>query len=283
MTSPSLPPLPSSSPCSEQEAEELILTLSFLEKEIQITIKREEDSSPIYEKEISLDYPSSVSLSQQISDFIYASPFLTFNYKKVFIRFSASDILAIPSTLSDEEKNAYWLATIGKSSTDSYLGSFGVSPLAEVLLLTSWDKESYNFLRRTYIGSIVETLSATALSKAYKESLRERGRVAYLLLDSSFLELIFFYRGELLFFNRFERLPFADLPERARMIQQILFYWSAMCKAHSIDSVVGDSLKIVLPQESFSNKDFRQELEEGLNETFASMGVNLSYLAYTTL
>ena len=268
-------------PYKEEDSIRFTLTLTFLEEGLLVVTRNEQEV--VYTTSISYPLTCDINLSSVLGELVYSYPFLTFNYKKILLRFFPTERVVVPTALTDPQKDPFWLATVAFPLEGSYVGTFEVDASKDECVIATWDKESFSFLRRTYSGVLPLPLTVLSLSTLQKESLIKNHRVVHILVDKSRLELSMWQKGELRFTNSFERHSYTNLSSEASLQQQVLFYWTAMCKSLQIDNVVEDEVKLFLPPKNFIVQEALSVLQENFIAIFAEMGVVFSIHSYTDL
>ena len=274
--SPSIP-----APYKEEDSIRFTLSLTFLEEGLLVVTRDEQEV--VYTTCISYPLPCDTNLSSILGELVYSYPFLTFNYKKILLRFFPTERVVVPTVLTDPQKDPFWLATVATPLEGTYVGTFEVDTSQDQCVIATWDKESFSFLRRTYSGVLPLPLTVLSLSSLQKESLIKKHRVVHILVDKSRLELSMWQKGELLFTNCFERHSYTNLSSEESLQQQVLFYWTAMCKSLQIDNVVEDEVKLFLPPKNSIGQEELSVLQENFIATFTEMGVVFSFHSYTDL
>lgn len=252
-----------------------------------------------------------------VADLIYAHPFLTFSYHSVRIRFVATSYLLIPPGLEDDLLNERWLATTQLPIQErDYVGAFSFASLEAPQVIAAWYRETFNFLRRTYIDADIAPLVIDVLASARRLSLLCSGRVFYFLVERGMIDVAVLHRGEVLFCNRFETSPYVeqlpvsceanlptqedtllsdeasesesgeDVKELSRtevLAEQLLFYWAAVCKTLAIENLADDTLRLFLPSSMLALSDKADRLVEVLTKETEAVGVSFEQLSYHDL
>lgn len=275
-------------PFSEEQSDRLILKLSLFSNGVFIVVSQSDlenviAPSPILLREfVAYSAPIKEENYTSLEEVIFTYPFLTFGYDKVFVRFFSTAFVTIPPELSEPEKNAFWMGSAFHYE-GSFLGGFDAGGAETPQVAAAWYREAFNFLRRTYAYGRVEPLIAVAIARGIQDSKRMESLLSYTVVDEDSLDLLLFKRGKLLFSNHFRRIPFPDLPEEERLVQQVLFFWTGMVKTLEITEVVGDKIKLFLLPESSVGEKSPKGVIDTLTPLFREMGVILESCDYTEL
>lgn len=197
-----------------------------------------------------------------LSDRLYSLPFLTYHFAEVHIAFAPSHYVTIPAELESEEQNHKWLSTTAATMHPKadYIATYSLESTDMIRIIAAWQMEVYNFLKRTYLKARIEPLQLPIWENAVDHSRTVESRIFTLFVDSHAIDFALFHRGNLLFANRFERVPYSDQKEGGQLSDQLIFWWAALCSTLNIDTVKGDYFYLYSYQEFFDHSDFTQQI-----------------------
>lgn len=168
-------------------------------------------------------FDSSNSLKETLEEFFYDNPFLSWNYRKIFVMIDTPFYTAVPDDAYIEKEKNRWLEFVFTTPP----------PQAEVIgelwteenirLLFGIDKEAYTFLARSFIDPVfIHTLSP--LYSLWKRNSRiTLPKQMYLYLHDKRMDVVLFDQGKLIFINSFL------VDKRDDLLFYILHIWKS-CK-----------------------------------------------------
>lgn len=214
---------------SDIEAEQYVMSICILADGLTFSVHKEWGDSPIFHGRLFFDKDARKCYTDQLSELIFAHPFLTYSYREVCVYFLAPHFVLVPPGMPIKGNESLWLQTALWSQNDGE--RHVTNHLLEgegATLLASWDSSAYQFLRRTYPFSDCVPLQVEAINDAVKASRREEGRYILLLLDDDSLNLFALHRGNILLTNSYSLTRSLSVEERAG---EALFYLGTVWKA----------------------------------------------------
>lgn len=188
---------------------------------------------------------------------------LTFPYRRVHVSYRPDSYVLIPRALYEEGRADYWLRTAVHLPDEGK----GVAvmeynlPHQDKMLILTWDKPLYEFLRRTQIGTEFTPGFIPFFKETERQSRQHTAKRVALNLRHDKLDLFVFEGGSLLFANTYS---LTDNQGVRSIEEEVLFYLVTVWKSLRLD-IEHDRIVICIQQNvrdhSVGKDDLRQILE----------------------
>lgn len=219
-----------------------------------------------------------VGYTERLSDLIYAYSFLPLPYHHTQITFDASAFVLVPPGIPVREDEEAWLSIAIPITHNElgYIASYQLGTEAPTLL-AAWERTTFAFLRRTYPYAQIEPYIVPRLRKGLTSSrTMERGRLIYLLVSPSALNILVMERGCIKVANRFALVA---TNETSRIASEILYYLGAVWQQIGRDDAAFDSLHLF---HSIS-QELAEQVGSALSSHLSSLGFSLQGLECSPL
>ncbi len=243
---------------SESEAKLFVMSIYISVGGLTFCIYSEKESI-IQEGVLLFRKDSLLSLSEKISDLVFKNPFLTYSYSKTEISFEASHFLLIPPGIDTEGAENLWLqSSLILSEGEGYIEKFALNN-SSINILSSWDIETFLFLKRTYPFCQIKPIQVEFIEGAIEKAKNLNNSILFIYLTKTHLLTTIIQENKIILANQY---PCLEKNSTESFSNEALFFLGNLCK--QVDTL--DSIQFLELNSPFQEKESTDLLQEKLKK-----------------